>query len=252
MRSNSWSGDCGEVLKALTGDYPSSFFDGCDDPLYLHDQPKDDPAADARRLEKLRRDSREATSHEEWLKAYERERQELVSKDARKEWEREKGENWRKLWQWFIKPPVRIEWQPINEEAAQKVIKLHIDSATKLAIPIAEESPIMHGGAMMEFLLPQDQLAPVLVIQPRHTLEAIAAAIYAERIQGISYRKCGWYKCQELFRIGAHKNKRYCDPPKPCKGNAHKKRQREEKQRKEKALAASKSRKSKTRKARRV
>lgn len=249
MRSNSWSGDCGEVLKALTGIYPSSFFDGCEDPLELHDQQKNNPAAVSRRLEELHRQCMEATRHDEWLKAHEREVKELQAQDVVEKWEREKKQNWRDLWQWFIKPPVRIEWHPINEEALQGVIKHHIDPATQLAIPIAEESPIMRGGAMMEFLLPQGQLAPVLVVHPRYALQAIAAAIYAERIQGVTYRKCGW--CGELFRIGGHKNKLYCDSPKACKGNAQKKRQRAE-QRQRKELTSSKSHESKARKARRV
>ena len=244
MQSNEWSGDYAEALKALTGIYPSSFFDGCENALYLNEKPINSPAADLRRLEKLSRKSRDATNHEEWLNAYEREKEELMDQHASEWYEQDKEQRLRDLYKWFIKPPVTIAWQPIDEDAAQKIIKHHVDPATGLAIPIAEESPIMRGGALIEFLLPQDQLAPVLLIQPRYTLQAIAAAIYSERIQGITYRKCVWTKCTELFRIGSHKNKLYCDPPKPCKGNAQKKRQREKQRKeKEKALAASKSKK---------
>lgn len=250
MRSNSWSGDCGEVLKALTGIYPCAFFDGCEDSLYVNVEPFRDPSTDpetSRRLEEAARAMHEAPNHEECLKAFEREKQELQAQDAREKWEREKMQAWRALWQWFIKPPVSIEWRTIDNEAAQKMMKQRIDTETGVAIPIPEESPLLRGGAMIEFLLPQDQLRPVLVIQPKCTLQAIAAAIYAERIQGISYRKCGW--CEELFKIGSHKDKRYCDSAR-CKSNARKQRQRA-KQRKEKELAASKQKKSKAKQTRR-
>ncbi|MDR3798418.1 MAG: hypothetical protein P4K93_09710 [Terracidiphilus sp.] len=223
MRSNSWSGDCGEVLKALTGIYPSSFFDGCEDALYLHEQPKNDPAADALRLEELHLDLRNATNHEEFMNAHERQTQELNAHYAQEKYEQEDEQRRRSLWLWFIKPPVRIEWCPIDEEAAEKVMKFHVDSATGLVIPMVEDSPLMRGGGLIEFLLPQSQLVPRLVIQPRYALEAIAAAIYAERIQGITSRKCDW--CGELFLIGRHKDKRYCDA-KRCKSNAQKQRYR--------------------------
>jgi hypothetical protein len=244
MRNGSRTGDCAEVLKALSGIYPSSFFDGCEDALYRNNKANEDPTAELRRLEKLSRNFQEAKNHREFLKAQEQEKQEQASHDAMQRYERDKEQDRRDLWRWFVKPPVSIGWQPIDEKATQEVVKHHIDSATGLSIPIAEESPLLRGGAMIEFLLPQGQLAPVLVIQPEHALQAIAGAIYAERIQGISYRKCDW--CGDLFRIDRHKNKLYCDPPRPCKGNAQKQRQRA-KQRNQKALAARNSQRSKSR-----
>ena len=252
MRSNSWSGDCGEVLKALTGIYPCAFFDGCEDSLYVNVEPFRAPSTDpeaSRRLEEAARAMHEAPNHEEWLSAHKREVPELQVQEAGEKWEREKMQDRRALWQWFIKPPVSIEWQTIDNESTQKIMSQRIDTETGVAIPIPEESPLLRGGAMIEFLLPQDQLRPVLVIQPRCTLQAIAAVIYAERVRGISYRKCDW--CGDLFRIGKHKNKQYCEPPKPCKGNAHKQRQRA-RQREEKAPAASKHPKSKAKQAQRA
>lgn len=128
----------------------------------------------------MSRDGREATDndHDAWLKAI-KSQQHVIN--VQQEYAREKEQR-PDLYQWFIKPPVKIDWQPINADVALQVIKRHIDSATGLAIPIAEESPIMRRGAMVEYLLPQGQLTPVLIIQPRYTLQAIAAAIYAERV----------------------------------------------------------------------
>lgn len=222
MQRNEWSGDCGEALKALTGIYPSSFFDGCEDGLYFIEKSTDDSNAELRRFAEVDRDYSQATSHEEWLKGFENERQHLRAAHQREEWERKKAEEWRDLWQWFVRPPVSVRWEPINEEAEQKVFKQHIDPATGLGIPIPDESPIMRGGSMMEFLLPRHQLVPVLLIQPKCALEAIAAAIYAERIQGITSRKCDG--CGKLFKIGRHKDKRYCGET--CKGTAQKQRYR--------------------------
>lgn len=223
MQSREWSGEHSEVLKALTGIYPSSFFDGCEDALYQREQPKSDPAAEALRLEELSQQCREAANHEEFLNARERETQELTAQYARDKYEQESEQRRRDLWQWFIKPPVRIEWGPVDEAAAEHILKLHTDSATGIALPIVEESPLLRGGSLIEFLLPQEQLAPQLVIQPKYALQAIAAAIYAERIHGITSRKCEW--CGDLFLVGRHKDKRYCDA-KRCKGNAQKQRYR--------------------------
>jgi hypothetical protein len=243
MQSNAWDGDCGGVLTALAGIYNSWFFHGCEDALYLSGETERDAPSDLRYLLEMLNG---AGSHEEWLSAHQREMQELTAQDAREKWEREKKRNWRKLWQWFIKPPVGIEWLPNSKVAAHKVQKYHVDPATGQAILVVEESPIARSGAMIEFMLPQEQLVPILEIRPTCALEAIAAVIYAERVRGISYRKCVW--CGELFRIDKHKNKQFCEPPKPCKGNAHKQRQRA-RQREEKALAASKHPKGKARQA---
>ena len=246
MQSDSWSGECGDVLMALSGIYDSPFFHGCEDSLYLSCETVQDAPSDARLFVEI---ANSKVSHEEWLRAHQREVQELTAQDAAEKWEHEKRQAWRKLFQWFIKPPVSVEWVPNSKEAAQRVQKYYVDPATGQAVLVTEESPVARCGAMIEYLLPQDQLAPILEIRPTCALEAIAAVIYAERVRGISYRKCDW--CGELFRIDTHKNKRYCELPKPCKGNAHKQRQRA-RQSKEKGLAASKSEKSKARKARQV
>ena len=173
------TGECVEVLKALTDDYPSSFFDGSEIPQT--------PAM-------IEFDAQILREHPELHSDIEKGRQ---SHERRR----------RELWSWFRQPPCSIEWMPKSQEAGERIMQKR-----------------QAGGAMIEFLLPQEELQPVLLIRPRCALQAIAAAIYAERIQGVEYRKCDW--CGDLFKVGNHANKRYCNPPRPCKGNAHKKRTR--------------------------
>ena len=76
---------------------------------------------------------------------------------------------------------------------------------------------------MIEFLLPQDAMRPVLFIRATNTLEAIAAAIYADRIEGIEYRACE--VCSDLFEVGTRDEKKYCSRER-CKNTAHQRRMR--------------------------
>jgi hypothetical protein len=76
---------------------------------------------------------------------------------------------------------------------------------------------------MIEYLVPRDRLRPVLLIRPEYTLEAIAAAIFADRANGVEYRTCK--HCTELFRVGSHKDKMYCNTER-CKNTAHQQRKR--------------------------
>lgn len=184
MNDAMWTGECAEVLKALTGFYPSSFFDGPEIP-----QTPQETESEARLLRE----------HPEMVHAIERGR-ELLEKERRQ------------LWTWFRQPPCSIEWMPTSQLASQSVIQ-----------------KLEAGGAMIEFLLPQEQLQPLLLFKPKTTLQAIAAAIYAERIRGVKYGTCD--QCGELFKIGPWSNKRYCDSPRPCKETAKKARQRENEKR---------------------
>jgi hypothetical protein len=109
------------------------------------------------------------------------------------------------------------------------VLKTHVDSATGIRLPIPEESPIMRGGAMIEFLLRQNQLRPVLRVAPTTALQAIAAAIFAERVHGITSRKCRF--CGDFFKLGnsgkkgRYKERLFCSMR--CKDNATKKQTRQ-------------------------
>lgn len=120
----------------------------------------------------------------------------------------EEGER-RKLCAWFHEPPgdaCSIHWIPKEGES--------IDDLTR---------KLQSCGAMIEFLLPREKLRPVFLIRTRYTLQAIAAAIYGDRIHGVEYRACEM--CKALFRVGAHKEKKYCDRER-CKNRAHQKNRR--------------------------
>lgn len=112
------------------------------------------------------------------------------------------------LFAWFRQPPnnaCSIVWVPKTEEDHQST-----DAAVR-------------AGALLEYLLPQRAMRPLLVIQPSNTLEAIAAAIYADRIEGIAYRACE--VCSDLFLVGTRDEKKYCSRER-CKNTAHQRRMR--------------------------
>lgn len=118
--------------------------------------------------------------------------------------ERRLDEERRNLWAWFRRPPGKacsIEWLPKVKEDADAILP-----------------KLRRGGAMMEFLLPREALRPAFVIRPSNTLEAIAAAIYADHCNGVEYRACEF--CFALFPVGRQKSKRFCNQEK-CKNAAH-------------------------------
>jgi len=113
-----------------------------------------------------------------------------------------------RLCTWFRQPPneaCSIEWIPKSLEDCQAV-----DSAVA-------------KGAMIEFLLPQRAMRPVLFIRPTNTLEAIASAVFADRIQGVEYGACE--VCSDLFEVGTRGEKKYCSRER-CKNTAHQRRMR--------------------------
>ncbi len=179
MKSGSWSGECGEVLRALDGEQQSTFFDGSG----LHEAAE--RAADVARW---MLDPEYAKSFREDLLILTEERAKLCS--------------------WFRQPPddaCSIEWIPKRAEDCETI------------------DPLVAKGAMIEFLLPQDAMRPVLFIRATNTLEAIAAAIYADRIEGIEYRACE--VCSDLFEVGTRDEKKYCSRER-CKNTAHQRRMR--------------------------
>ncbi len=180
------SGECTEVLRALTGEsiFPSSFFDGCEIPQ---------TPAMIETNARMMLDPEVRSAVEEGRRFQERKR--------------------RELWRWFHQPPCSIEWIPNNKEAEQKAMR-HLQDRG-------------FGPWMTDFLFPKQELRPVILIKPAYTLQAIAAAIYADRIRGVEWRKCAWEKCPETFRVGSRKNQRFCIG-KPCRENARSERKREE------------------------
>lgn len=173
MRSNEWAGENGEVLKALSGICPTSFFGS---PMT--------PEPESGR--KWRADSEVVRMVREGQAVQEQKLRELCS--------------------WFRNPPVSVQWVPKKPQDNLEVL-----------------GKLQRGGAMLEFLLPQNDLQPVLLIEPRATLQAIAAAIYGDRVNGVEYRTCEM--CGSLFKLGAHREKKYCDRER-CKNRAHQKHRR--------------------------
>jgi hypothetical protein len=97
MQESRFSGEHGEALKALTGFYPSSFFDVKDESI---------PAKD-----------------DEWLNEEKRRHPEIVP--MIKEGQLLHEERTRELWAWFRKPPgsaCSIEWFPKRKEDADAVL----------------------------------------------------------------------------------------------------------------------------------
>ncbi len=185
MKEAQLNGECAEVLKALNGD---SIFHSS-----FFDVPDTGAGAE--------------------FDAHKRKHPEIVA--GIQKGKRIQEDRRRELWAWFRHPPGSIEWIPNSMRAEQRVMRFLKDSR-KHGRP---------GPWMIEFLLPKEDLKPMILIQPAYTLQAIGAAIYADRIQGVEYRPCD--SCGELIKIGVHSSKRYCDSSRPCKATAHKERQRE-------------------------
>jgi hypothetical protein len=174
------SGECAEALKALTGD--SSFASN-----FFNDCEIPQPS-----------------EADEWATQYSRDHPEsipLINQGMRL---RESAH--RDLCSWFRRPPVSLELIPRSKEAEQKV-ELHY-----------QENGF--GPWMIEFILPLKELRPILVIRPRYALQAVGAAIYADRANGVEWRKCAWDKCPNTFKVGKAKTKKYCGRD-SCKNSAH-------------------------------
>ncbi|MFZ0662495.1 MAG: hypothetical protein WAM66_07385 [Acidobacteriaceae bacterium] len=118
----------------------------------------------------------------------------------------------RDLCAWFRQPPEEassVEWVPMSHEDREAVWR--------------RLRQLRQSSAILQFFLPKGALRPYLLIRPHYTLQAIAAAIYADRIHGVEYRACEM--CKALFKVGAHKEKKYCDRER-CKNRAHQQNRR--------------------------
>jgi hypothetical protein len=184
------SGDLKQISLMLTGIYPHNYFG------------RSEQSLSPETLASLRR-SAEITSktpHEaernyrETLNGMEKERD--VAHDRQ-----------RTLETWFYEPP--------DSACSIKFIPRHPD----------EEffRNIQRGGALLDYIHPLEDLIPVLVIKPACTVEAIAAAIYAERLAGIKCEKCPG--CGFWFEVGSQQKKTYCSEK--CRERLKKRRQRD-------------------------
>lgn len=192
LREGDWTGDSAEVLKALTGLYPSSFFAGVgisSEVLMAHTEPYRNSFRDGlgKELAEMGRVLKRPLTPEEIA---------LVNR-ASIENERERLQRIKGLCAWFQRPPneaCSIRWVPRGPEEwneAQKLLK-----AGRV---------LLNGDARpgFEFLLPRTALMPVLVIEARCSLQAIAASIYADYWDGVEHKRCP--ECGMVFRLGAGK-----------------------------------------------
>jgi hypothetical protein len=125
------------------------------------------------------------------------------------ELERTAEEEHQRTCQWFIQPPAEacsIQWVPSKNDSRPQF-------AGRSSQPEKE----------IDLFFSRSSYRPVFVITAVNTLQAVAAAIYADRVDGIDYRKCE--VCDDLFQINAHKDKKYCDRDR-CKNTANQRRRR--------------------------
>ena len=173
LRDGNWSGDSAEVLKALTGLYPSSFFDGVG----------------------IREAPGEAAST--WKPEHLTPEQTALIKQSEIEYEQRRVERLKALCAWFRRPPEKacsIRWVPKGPEEWKEALELL--KAGRVLLD-ADARP------GFEFSLPRTALMPVLVIEARCSLQAIAASIYADYWDGVEYKKCP--ECGKVFPLGAGK-----------------------------------------------
>ena len=173
LRDGNWSGDFAEVLKALTGLYPSSFFDG----VGIREAPEEAALT--------------------WKPRHLTPEDAVLIKQSEIKYEQRRVERLNALCAWFRKPPEKacsIRWVPKGPEEWEEALELL--KAGRVLLD-ADARP------GFEFSLPRTGLMPVLVIEARCSLQAIAASIYAEYWDGVEYKKCP--ECGIVFRLGAGK-----------------------------------------------
>lgn len=173
LRDGNRSGESAEVLTALTGLYPSSFFDGVG----------------------IREASEDAAST--WEPAHLTPEEAARIKQSEIEYEQRRVKRLKALCAWFRRPPENacsIRWVPKGPEEWKEALELL--KAGRVLLD-ADARP------GFEFSLPRTALMPVLVIEAQCSLQAIAASIYADYWNGVEYKKCP--ECGIVFRLGAGK-----------------------------------------------
>lgn len=170
LRDGDWNGDYAEALKALTGLYDSSFFDG------VEAQQEASPTWKAKHL----------TPEQAAL---------LTKSEIENKRQREK--RLKALCSWFRTPPAEawsIRWVPNGPEAWNEAVGL-LKAGRVLLDADARPS--------LEFSLPRVALKPVMMIEARCSLQAIAASVYADYWHGVEHRRCP--ECGKVFRLGTKK-----------------------------------------------
>ena len=192
LRNGDRSGDFAEVLKALTGLYPNSFFDGVgisSEVLKAHTEPYFRSFTDS-----LEKEAKETPG--ERIRRLTPEEIAFVRK-AEIENERQRVERIKALCAWFRRPPGKacsIRWVPKGPKEWNDALELLKKGRVLLDAD---------GRPGLEFSLPRTTLTPVLAIEARCSLQAIAASIYADYWNGVEYKKCP--ECGRVFQLGEGK-----------------------------------------------
>jgi hypothetical protein len=171
LRSGDRNGEYAEALKALTGLYDSSFFDGV--------------------LEAVHKTS------PEWKTENLTPEQCALVVQCEIENNQRRVKRLKALCAWFRTPPAAacsIRWVPNGPEAWNEAVGLL--KAGRVLLD-AEARP------SLEFSLPREALKPVMVIEARCSLQAIAASVYADYWHGVEHRRCR--ECGKVFRLGTRK-----------------------------------------------
>lgn len=99
----------------------------------------------------------------------------------------------RELRSWFHRPPSRA-----------------ISIELKPRIVTAQLLRSIRSGVMIEYLCPRDELEPVLLIEATAIIQAIAATLYADRMAGVTIKRCP-EPCNRLFEVKDRPWQKYHD-----------------------------------------
>ena len=192
LRNRTLSGEAVEVLKALTGLYFSSFFDGVE----LSSEIQEALGALYRRSLFDRFESEAKENRGELMRRLTEEELAIIRK-AEIENKQALKERVKALCAWFRRPPEKacsIQWLPKSPEEWKEAQEL-----------LKTGRVLLDGDAKpgFEFSFPRTALMPVLVIEAQCSLQAIAASIYADYWHGVEYKRCP--ECGKVFPLGEGK-----------------------------------------------
>ena len=119
-----------------------------------------------------------------------------------------RAERQRKLEMYFLAPPVTIRWWPKPS--------FKVNPAT-----------ICHAGGLAEFLAPQSEQVPKMFVESTTSLEAIAGALYADRVAQVTKRICQNENCRRTYEPSSTQQTKFCssqcsEATKQRKRRAHK------------------------------
>lgn len=97
----------------------------------------------------------------------------------------------RQLETYFLAPPVTIRWWPKPS--------FKVNPAT-----------VTYAGGLPEFLAPQGEQVPKMFIESSTSLEAIAGALYADRVAQVTKRICQNENCRKTYEPKSPQQTKFC------------------------------------------